>query len=71
MPPILNTVTVLQEWLKVECILDKNITMTPDAEETDHLIADTSYPPPYRPNYVSVTSKLSYVRLISTLTSCR
>ncbi|KAL5265828.1 hypothetical protein ACHWQZ_G006499 [Mnemiopsis leidyi] len=45
----------VEEWLKVECILDKNITMTPDADETDRLITDTSYPPPYRPNYGSNT----------------
>jgi len=41
----------VEEWLKVECILDKNITMTPDADEHDALVTDTSYPPPYRPNY--------------------
>ncbi|XP_063677354.1 uncharacterized protein LOC134813483 isoform X3 [Bolinopsis microptera] len=45
----------VEEWLKVECILDKNITMTPDADENDHLITDTSYPPPYRPNYGSLS----------------
>ena len=60
-PPILKSILnhinshkKSQEWLRVECILDKNITMTPDADENEHLITDASYPPPYRPNYVRI-----------------
>ena len=40
--------------MKVECILDKNITITPDVDETDNLMSEDAFPPSYRKSYVSV-----------------
>ena len=39
--------------MKVERLLDKAITITPDAEETENLIPDNTYPPPYN-DYVNI-----------------
>lgn len=43
----------VEEWMKVECILDKNITITPDVDETDNLMSEDAFPPSYRKSYGS------------------
>ena len=46
--------------MKVESILDKNITITPDVDETEHLISENSLSS-YRKSYVSFIDQLKFI----------